>query len=123
MKLENIFAHPLLQLVSFSILLVGSAYFGGPYIYFLFHAAQEGYIYGIIGALAIIVTIVAIFYSNRYVQVAGLALMVLSLMVFFIGGKLSNAYTFHQIVPFLTLALFIGVSVAISLKFVRYLKQ
>jgi hypothetical protein len=102
---------------------VGSAYFGGPYIYFLFRAAQEGYIYGIIGALAIIVTIVAIFYSNRYVQIAGLALMVLSLLVFFASGKLSNAYTFRQIVPFLTLALFIGVSIAISLKFARHLKK
>lgn len=121
-KLERIFSHPLLQLVSFSILIVGSAYFGGPYIYFLFHAIQEGYLYAIIGALAFVTTLIAIFYSNKYVQITGLGLMLLSLAIFFIGGKLANTYAFHDIVPFITLALFVAVSATVAVKFFRTLK-
>lgn len=121
-KLERIFSHPLLQLVSFSILIVGSAYFGGPYIYFLFHAIQEGYLYAIVGVLAFVTTLIAIFYSNKYVQITGLGLMLLSLAIFFIGGKLANTYAFHDIIPFITLALFVAVSATISVKFFRTAK-
>ncbi len=121
-KLERIFSHPLMQLISFSILIVGSAYFGGPYIYFLFHAIQEGYLYAIVGVLAFLTTLVAIFYSNRYIQITGLALMLLSLTIFFIGGKLANTYAFRDLVPFVTLALFVAVSATIAVKFFRTVK-
>jgi hypothetical protein len=119
----KILGHPAMQLFSFCIILVGSAYFGGPYIFFLFHAVQEGYLYAIIGCAAIAITLASVFLrgkSSERLQFTGVALMVLSLLVFFFSSEhFMNMYVYRQIVPLLTLVLFITVAVVVTRKFLN----
>lgn len=65
MVVQKILSHPLMQLFSFCIILVGSAYFGGPYIWFLYHAVQEVYAYAVFGWLALAITVASIFFLGR----------------------------------------------------------
>ena len=99
-----------MQLFSFCIILVGSAYFGGPYIWFLFHAVQEAYLYAIIGWMGVVITFVGVFMRGRgmaVMQFIGLVLMLLSLLVFFFSAEnFMNIYVYRQVVPLLTLVLF-----------------
>lgn len=119
----KIFGHPLMQLISFCIILVGSASFGGPYMYFLYHAIQEILAYAIFGWMGIVVTLCALFFIGRgaaVLQFIGLVLMVVSLLVFaFSSEHFMNIYTFRQLVPVLTLGLFVAVSVFVVRKFIK----
>ena len=119
----RILGHPLAQLFSFCIILVGSAYFGGPYIYFLWHAVQEFLAYAIFGWMGIIITICALFFTGRgaaVLQFTGAAVMVVSLLVFlFSAERFMNIYTFRQLVPLLTLGLFVAVMVFVVKKFIK----
>jgi len=111
-----------MQLASFCIILVGSAYFGGPYIWFLYHAVQELYSYAVFGWMAIVCTAVGLFlrgYGRVVMQFVGACLMVVSLLVFFFSsGNFMNMYVYRQMLPLLTLALFVAVIVFVVKKFV-----
>ena len=121
--LTKILSHPVAQLFSFCILLVGSAYFGGPYIYFLWHAVQEFLAYAIFGWMGIIITICALFFqgrSNAVLQFIGGCVMVVSLLVFFFSAEhFMNMYVFRQILPLITLGLFVAVMVFVVKKFTK----
>ena len=120
MILSKIFSHPLMQLLSFLIILVGSAYFGGPYGFFLYHAMQLGYIYAIIGCIAVVITLASVFMRGKamdLMQFIGSILMVLSLLVFFFSSQhFINMHAFREIIPFLTLLLFVTVTVLVVRK-------
>lgn len=116
-RIRYLLTHPLIQAISFCILLVGSPDFGGPYGFFVYHSALEGYTYGVTGILAIVVTLVSLAVKSKTsvrMQLAGIALMLLSLGIFFFSSyQFINASTFHDIVPLLTLLLFLTVLVLV----------
>jgi hypothetical protein len=103
----KIFAHPLMQLFSFCILLVGSASFGGPYVFFLYHGVQEALAYSIFGWMAIVIVICALFFTGRgeaVLQFIAVVLMFVSLVIFvFSAEHFMNIYVWRQLVPMLTL--------------------
>lgn len=116
MKFMQVLSHPLLQVISFSIILVGSPYFGGPYIFFIYRALLEGYTFAIIGIIAILVTLLSLFLPAKgYIQLGGLSLMIASLVVFFLSSKnFMNASTLRELIPLLTFLFFVVVVVFVS---------
>lgn len=123
MVLSKILSHPLMQLFSFCVILVGSAYFGGPYIWFLYHAVQEVYAYAVFGCLALAITVAAIFFRGRgqaVLQFIGACVMVLSLLIFFFSSAhFMNMYVYRQVLPLLTLGVFVAVIVFVVQKFIK----
>jgi len=119
----KIFSHPLMQIFSFCILLVGSPYFGGPYVFFLYHAVQELLLYAVLGWMAIVMAVCAVFFSGRgeaVLQFIALVLMVVSLLVFIFSAEhFMNIYVWRQPVPLLTLGLFGFMAGVIVKKFVK----
>ncbi len=120
MKFMEVLSHPLLQVISFSIILVGSPYFGGPYIFFIYRALLEGYTFAIIGIVAILVTLVSLFLPAKgYMQLGGLLLMIASLAVFFLSSQnFMNASTLRELIPLLTFLFFIIVIAFVSRKII-----
>ena len=120
MKYLQILSHPVTQTISFCMVLVGSPYFGGPFGFFIYHSALEGYVYGIVGIVAIIITLVALLLKDKigsYVQFSGLLLMLLSMGIFFFSSQhFINADTFNEALPLLTLLLFLVVMVFVARK-------
>jgi hypothetical protein len=114
----QVLSHPLLQVISFSIILVGSQYFGGPYIFFIYRALLEGYTFAIIGIISILVTLLSLFLPAKgYMQLGGLLLMIASLAVFFLSSQnFMNASTLRELIPLLTFLFFIVVVVFVSKK-------
>lgn len=123
MVLYKIFSHPALQLLSFAFLLVGSAYYGGPYIFFLYHGVQEVLSYAIVGWMGIVITTAGLFFSGRsqaVLQFIGLCVMAVSLLVFiFSAERLMNIWVWRQLVPLLTLLVFIAICVLVIKKFIK----
>ncbi|MBN8837164.1 MAG: hypothetical protein J0I09_07895 [Sphingobacteriia bacterium] len=120
MKIIQWLSHPLMQIISFCFLLVGSPYFGGPFIFFLYHAFFEAYAYALIGMVAIVVTLVSLFIPAKgYLQLTGLILMVASLLVFFFSSQhFMNASVFREGAPLLTLVLFVMISIFVVKKII-----
>jgi hypothetical protein len=116
MKFSQFLSHPLLQVISFCIILVGSPYFGGPYGFFIYRALLEGYTFAIIGITAILLTLLSIFFPLRgYIQLVGLLLMIISLGVFFLSSQnFMNASTLKELIPLLSFLFFITVVVFVS---------
>ncbi len=116
----QVLSHPLLQVISFSIILVGSPYFGGPYIFFIYRALLEGYTFAIIGIIAILVTLLSLFLPAKgYMQLGGLALMIASLAVFFLSSQnFMNTSTLRELIPLLTFLFFVAVAAFVSKKII-----
>ena len=110
--------HPLAQLITFSMLLVGSPDFGGPYIFFVWHAFFAGQPFGIIGIFAIFITLVSLFPFpfRAWMQLGGWLLMMLSLTIFLISGHGKNMAAWHQAVPLFTLIAFALISILVCRK-------
>lgn len=121
-QLIRILSFPLVQILSFCIILVGSPYFGGPYLYFVFGSFKEGYAYGILGMIGIVLTLISLFIKARgYMQVAGLIIMIASLVVFFFASSWKNAkVTLLNLTALATLVLFMVVCAAVYIKIFRW---
>lgn len=123
MKILQILSNPLAQIISFCIILVGSANFGGPYGFFLYRAGQEGYLFAIIGIAGIIITLISLFLQERSkltLQFSGALLMIISLLVFFFSSQhFMNMYAFKDVLPLLTLFLFIAIIVLVTRQFFK----
>lgn len=119
--LLNILSHPIAQIISFSIILVGSPYFGGPYLYFVVGSFKEGYVYGILGVIGIVVTLISLFMKAKgYMQVIGLLLMILSLAIFFFSSTWTNAVvTILNVAGLATLLLFVAICILVPLRFFK----
>jgi len=112
MKWSNIFTHPITQVFSFCIILISGSYFGGPYIFFLYHAAQEGIAFAITGLLGITLCLASLVIYKSALQLAGTLMMVLSLVIFFWSPRWHNSSgTFSEPLPLVTILLFIIISV------------
>jgi len=112
MKWSNIITHPITQVFSFCIILISGPYIGGPYIFFLYHAAQEGIAFAIIGLLGITLCLASLVIYKSALQLAGTLMMVLSLVIFFWSPRWHNSSgTFSEPLPLVTILLFIIISV------------
>jgi len=112
MKWSNIITHPITQVFSFCIILISGPYIGGPYIFFLYHAAQEGIAFAIIGLLGITLCLASLIIYKSALQLAGTLMMVLSLVIFFWSPRWHNSSgTFSEPLPLVTILLFIIISV------------
>ena len=120
MKWSNIFTHPITQIFSFCIILISGSYFGGPYIFFLYHAAQEGIAFGITGLLGITLCLASLIIYKSALQLAGTLMMVLSLVIFFWSPRWHNSSgTFSEPVPLATILLFVIITVLTISKIVN----
>ncbi|MES2328766.1 MAG: hypothetical protein V4539_04125 [Bacteroidota bacterium] len=116
--LINFFANPITQVISFSIVLVGSPIFGGPYLYFVIGAGTHGVLYGMLGIAGIILTLLSLAVKAKgFVQVAGLLLMLFSLCVLFYNDPPENReITFGNVAAIATVCLFVLACVAVIIK-------
>jgi multidrug transporter EmrE-like cation transporter len=120
MKWSNIFTHPITQIFSFCIIIISGPYIGGPYIFFLNHAAQEGIAFAIIGLLGIILCLASMLVYKSGLQFAGTLIMLLSLLIFFWSPRWHNSSgTFNEPLPLATILLFIIISVLTISKIVN----
>lgn len=116
MKIIQWLANPIIQIISFCIILVGSNYFGGPYGFFIYRASKEGDAFALVGAAGIIITLISLVVSYKMrsvVQFSGLVCMIISLAMF-LSDK--TAVAFRDILPLLTLLLFITVMIMVTRK-------
>jgi hypothetical protein len=108
MKWSNIITHPITQVFSFCIILISGPYIGGPYLFFLYHAAQEGTAFAILGILGITFCIASMLVYKSTLQFAGTIIMVLSLLLFFWSPRWHNSSgTFNEPLPLATIILFL----------------
>ena len=120
MKWSNIFTHPITQVFSFCIILISGSYFGGPYIFFLYHAAQEGIAFAITGLLGITLCLASLVIYKSALQLEGTLMMVLSLLLFFWSPRWHNSSgTFSEPVPLATILLFVIITVLTISKIVN----
>ena len=120
MKWNNIITHPITQVFSFCIIIISGSYFGGPYIFFLYHAAQEGIAFAITGLLGITLCLASLVIYKSALQLAGTLMMVLSLLLFFWSPRWHNSSgTFSEPVPLATILLFVIITVLTISKIVN----
>lgn len=113
--LVKILSHPLAQCLSFCFILTGSPYFGGPYVYFLYHAVQEKLLYAVTGWAGITCTLLSLLPGlRRQLQLAGLGLMAGSLLLLaFSSQGFMAIYAWTDLVPALSLLLFISIAATV----------
>lgn len=117
MTFLKFFSHPLMQLFSFCIILVGNANFSGPFGYFVFFATSQGYGYALTGMIGVFATIISVFLKNKSainVQLTGLIFMCSS-FIWFVAGNTSRS-EMRDTLPFISLLLFVGVCSAVVTK-------
>ncbi|MES2329260.1 MAG: hypothetical protein V4539_06620 [Bacteroidota bacterium] len=117
--LYKVFSHPILQLISFSIIMIGGEIFASPYLWYVRYGSADGQAFGITGVVAMITTLISIVVKRFRVQLWGLILMWVSLIVFFCQSH-NKAGLFEFPITEVTLSLFIAVSVCVVLKHVTW---
>jgi hypothetical protein len=116
-NIRKIIASPVTLVVCFSIILVGSPYFGGPYLFFVIGSLSEGLAYGIIGIGGILITLSALYFRNMKIRLLGNCLMILSLAIYFSEAPSDNlAITFFDIIPLITIGLFSFISINLFIR-------
>ena len=120
--LLRLLSYPLVQVLSFCIILVGSPYFGGPYLFFVLGSFAEGYAFGIMGIIGIAIAVISLFIPARgYMQTSSVLVMLCSLAFFFFSSTWENAtITLFNLPAILTLFLFIVVSIAVFIKALKW---
>jgi len=110
MKLLNILAHPVLLIISFSLVLVIGEKFSGFYIVYILMALIELYlhaIWAVIGALLLAVGHQMLDKTRRVINIAGSLFLVLSLFTFFYNDKDHyNWDTFYHVKSLVSLGIF-----------------
>lgn len=119
---KKLITHPLMQLFSFSIILIGSPSFAGPYLLFVFGAGLTGIAFGWVGILAILLTATSLYQPIRkLLQPLGLLTMWISLGIYYKQAPEENIQeTTAHILPMLTVIWFILISVMILFKHFYY---
>lgn len=106
-----------MQVFSFSIILVGSPSFGGPYLLFVVMSATQASMLGIIGLIGIVLTLASSYVPlKRYTQFVGLAFMLVSLAIDYYKAPPENVHeTTGHVLPMITVILFVIVAVVVTL--------
>ena len=119
--LFKILTSPIVQIIVFSWILVGSDYFGGFYLYFLVGGLSGGEAYAITGCLGIAVLAVQQFYSKKILQVIGTTCLIGSLLLFYFGHVNGpKQISFTEILPLLSLISFCVIQALVLLKLIRW---
>ncbi len=89
--MKNIIAHPLVQLLSFLIILVnGIEWSAMPYGWFVLFGTADGKVFAIIGMFAILICLASIFWRRNFLQPVSLLVMWCSLFAFY--WQLTNSH-------------------------------
>jgi len=116
-SIREIITSPVTLVICFSIILVGSPYFGGPYLFFIIGSLSEGFAYGIIGMAGILVALSTLYFRNMKIRLLGNCLMILSLVIYFSEAPSGNlALTFFDIIPLITIGLFSFISINLFIR-------
>ena len=119
--LFNILTQPIVQIIVFCWILVGSAYFGGFYLYFLIGGISGGEFYAITGCLGILLLAIQQFYPKKILQAFGSACLIGSLLLFYFGQINGPRHiSFTEILPLLSLLSFCVIQVLVLLKLIRW---
>lgn len=112
--------NPLTQIASFCIILISGDAFGGPYAMYLYHAALSLIPYGTIGVIAILLTFAGFLPRLAWLQLAGLLCMWASFIIFFYNSMQNVTNTFKEVLPLLTIILFIVINASVIKKFIQW---
>ncbi len=109
-------SHPVMQLISFSIIMIGGEIFAAPYLWYVRYASADGQVFAIVGVIAMMVSLVSIPVRRYGLQLLGLTIMWVSLIIFFAQAH-HKASMFQFPITEITLLLFIAVSVSVLIKY------
>lgn len=112
------FSHPVLQLISFSIIMIGGEIFALPYLWYVRYGSADGQIFALTGLVAIVITLGSIVIKRFRLQLWGLILMWVSLIIF-LCQSCDKAGLSEFPITEITLFLFIAVSVSVVLKHIK----
>ncbi len=120
-SLLRILTHPIIQLISFSWILVGSAHFGGPFLFFVVGGITDAQLYAIVGVSGIVLLGMLVFYSKPIFQLLATICCIASLLLFFMGSSNSKAHiSFSETLPLITLIIFCLIQILVILKLTRW---
>lgn len=121
---KNLFSfltHPIIQILSFSWILVGSPYFGGPYLFFVVGAATQFEWFGVLGVAGVFLLAFCLFFNRRLLQLAGSICCIFSIALFFFNSSYDNALvTIEDWLALLTLILFVLIHTLTLYKLFRW---
>ena len=133
MKTIKIISHPITLITCFLLVLISGQHLGGFYLLYILLGLPHGAIHSILAMAGILVVL---FSNNKYkrkfnyliepiLNMAGVLMLSLSLLFFFINDKEQYNYsTFNQTVPLLSLIVFGIVALSFSLSnFIITLKR
>ncbi|MEI6949638.1 hypothetical protein V9K67_20795 [Paraflavisolibacter sp. H34] len=115
MKVMNKLGTPVVNILTFSFIMISGEAFGGPYAMYLLGALPHGINYSMLGMGGILCLLISqIFFNGEKkhwmkpaLQIMGILLAILSLYIFFAQDRRQYNYaTFVQTVPLLTLFFF-----------------
>lgn len=115
--LTIVLAHPIAQLLSFIIVMIGGQIFVAPFGWMIRYALPTGEPFAIAGVIAIAITLGSLLIKTRWLQILGLAVMWSSLVIFF--SQLSEngrANISHYPIEYITLGMFILISLLVIRK-------
>ncbi|MDB5229623.1 MAG: hypothetical protein JWN76_428 [Chitinophagaceae bacterium] len=93
MKPISILSHPIIQFISFCVILIIGREWGAPYAWYVLFALRAGMTFSVLGVAGIVLTLVCIFVLRRYLQLPALFLMWASLIAFLSQLNLPNRLT------------------------------
>ena len=115
MKPIKIISHPLILITAFSFILISGEHLGGFYLLHILLGLSHGAIHSVLAVAGIGIICFSYYRYKReftyligpVLDIAGAMLMMLSLFLFFYRDKSQYNYsTFYQLVPQITLAVF-----------------
>ncbi len=114
---KTVFAHPIMQLAIFLLIVIGGQVFAAPYGWIIRYAVVSGEFFAVAGITAIVIVLASLFVMRLALQLSGLAVMWISLVAFYEQTKPeAREYMFGNPLTIITLILFVAVSVFIILK-------
>lgn len=117
----RVLTHPIIQLISFSWILVGSAHFGGPYLFFVVGGITDAELYAIVGVAGIVLLGMLVFYSKPIFQLLATICCNASLLLFFVGSTNDHSHaSFSETLPLITLIIFCLIQILVILKLTRW---
>ncbi|HCL06437.1 MAG TPA: hypothetical protein DHW64_10960 [Chitinophagaceae bacterium] len=120
-NLFSLLTHPIIQILSFNWILVGSPYFGGPYLFFVVGAATQFEWFAVLGVAGVFLLAVCVFLKNWLLQIAGSICCLSSIAIFFFNSSYENALiTLGDWLALLTLVFFVLIHTLTLYKLFRW---
>jgi hypothetical protein len=119
MKVIKVISHPYILITVFLMILISGEHFGGVYLLYLLLGLRIGAIHSILGLMGIVLLLIS---NHRFqsedklsvrgtMDIIGCFLLLLSIYLFFSNDREHYNYgTFSQLIPLISLILFLTVS-------------